>query len=180
MAVPTASAKALRFLQPLVLLALWLASVASLHAGDLGAPFTPAADRPWQLQNFAEAAGLQHQRVFDLDFGANGTVWLAASSGLYQFDGYRWVRRGRDNGLPSDYVRCVCMTRGGLLWVGTAEGAGLYDPVHERFDSMDTAAHLPNRNVRAIREEADGALWFSCDQVAGHLGGTGRTGGPLG
>jgi signal transduction histidine kinase len=164
MAVPDIPARVSRSLQAFALLGGCLLLAMGLCAAGDGSRFSPAADRSWQLQGFAEEAGLQHQRVFDVDFGADGSVWLAASSGLYQFDGYRWTRRGRENGLPSDYVRCVCITRAGLLWVGTTDGVGLYDPVHERFASLDTAAHLPNSNVRAIREEQDGSLWFSCDQ----------------
>jgi len=164
MPVPNIPARAFWLGWVSALLGSWLLAASPLQAAGEDRHFAPGSDRPWQLQSFAEEAGLQHQRVFDVDFGPDGSVWLAASSGLYHFDGYRWVRRGVENGLPSDYVRCVCITREGLLWVGTTEGAGLYDAVHERFDSLDTAAHLPNRNVRAIREVGEGEIWFSCDQ----------------
>jgi signal transduction histidine kinase/CheY-like chemotaxis protein/streptogramin lyase len=129
---------------------------------DLAA--NPSADRPWQWQSYAAAAGLLHQRVFDVAFARDGTVWLAASNGLWRYDGYRWTVFGPEDRLPSRFVRSVLVTRAGELWVGTDAGVGVFDPEHGRFDHRGTREALPNGNVRRMVEDAEGTLWFCCDQ----------------
>ena len=124
----------------------------------------PAFDRPWQITSYTAEAGLASQRVFDIAFSPDGTVWLAAADGLRRFDGHVWERFGPDQGLPSAFVRCVLVARSGELWVGSDAGAGVFDPVAKRYDPRGSDRHLANRNVREIREDAEGALWFSCDQ----------------
>ena len=83
--------------------------------------------QPWRVTSFLEDANLQGRGVFFLDFEADGTVWIAASDGLYRYDGYRWDRYTSAHGLPSDYVRSVRVTHDGELWVGTDRGAGVFD-----------------------------------------------------
>ncbi len=125
---------------------------------------TASTDRPWQWQSYAAPAGLLRQRVFDLAFARDGTAWLAASNGLWRYDGYHWTSFGPDDGLPSRFVRAVLMTQAGELWVGTDAGAGVFDPVHRSFDPRGGGGGLPNDNVRQIVEDPDGTLWFCCDQ----------------
>ena len=125
---------------------------------------SPSADRPWQWQSYAAAAGLLYQRVFDVAFSPDGTVWFAASNGLWRYDGYRWTVFGPEDRLPSRFVRSVLVTRKGELWVGTDAGAGVFDPERRSFDQRGTREALPNGNVRRIVEDAEGALWFCCDQ----------------
>jgi hypothetical protein len=114
------------------------------------------------VTSFLEDADILGRGIFYLDFEADGTVWIAASDGLYRYDGYRWDRYTSADGLPSDYVRSVRVTRDGKLWVGTDRGAGLFDG--ETFDSAGTEAHLAGPSVRRIVEDPDGTLWFCCDQ----------------
>jgi signal transduction histidine kinase/ActR/RegA family two-component response regulator len=124
----------------------------------------PSADRPWQVQSFAESAGLAQQRIFDVAFASDGTAWFATSNGLWSFDGYRWRGYGPEEGLPSRFVRGVTLTRARELWVATDKGTGVFDAANKRFDTRGSEQHLPNQNVRAVAEFADGSLWFSCDQ----------------
>src|SRR5438045_2291539 len=80
---------------------------------------SPATDRSWQISSFAEAAGVQHERVFDLAFEPDGRVWIAATDGLHSYDGYHWRVFGKNDGLPSNYIRTVLFTSKGELWVGS-------------------------------------------------------------
>ena len=121
----------------------------------------PPAGEPWQVHSLAEDAGLIGQTIFSIDFTAKGELWLAASGGLYFSDGYRWERFGKEDGLPSDYVRCVEWTLDGL-WIGTDQGACYYDG--ERFDTELTRGRLAGPSVRRIRVDSEGTVWFACDR----------------
>jgi signal transduction histidine kinase len=118
----------------------------------------------WQVNSYADDAGLAQQRVFDIAFARDGIVWLAADDGLHQFDGFQWKRFGTNEGLPSVFVRAVKIDQRDRLWVGTDKGAGIFDPVALKFDFQGSKAGLANQNVREIDQDPDGTLWFSCDQ----------------
>jgi ligand-binding sensor domain-containing protein/two-component sensor histidine kinase len=147
----------------LVLLVLDLhpASASSRDAGQEGRR-EPGSPRPWSVTSFLEDADILGRGIFFFDFEADGTAWFAASDGLYRYDGYRWDRFTSADGLPSDYVRSVRVTRDGKLWVGTDRGAGLFDG--ETFDPAGTESHLAGPSVRRIVEDPDGTVWFCCDQ----------------
>lgn len=124
-------------------------------------------DQPWRVLSLAADAGLSEANVFTLDFARDasgkhtGTVWLATSDGLREYDGFRWRRHGRTNGLPSDFVRCVLVTRTGVLWLGTDRGVGTYDG--RSFQPLGSEGTLAGPNVRRIIEAPDGAIWFCSD-----------------
>lgn len=124
-------------------------------------------DQSWKVRSFLEDARLENRVVFNLDFDRSkaspryGTLWLATSDGLREYDGYVWRRHGQERGLPSDFVRSVLVTRTGVLWVGTDRGAGVYDG--ETFRSLGSETGLAGPNVRRMVEDSDGTIWFCCD-----------------
>jgi signal transduction histidine kinase/CheY-like chemotaxis protein/streptogramin lyase len=124
----------------------------------------PAYDRGWQVTSFTLDADLANQRVFDIAFERDGTVWLASSDGLRRYDGYHWQRFGTADGLPSSFTRAVLVTAGGELWVGSDAGAGVFDWATRRYDPRGSEKGLASSNVRQIVEDPDGGLWFACDQ----------------
>ena len=132
--------------------------------GHAATPTSPAYDQSWQVISYAAEAGLENQRIFDLTFDNDGTVWLAAADGLRRFDGYHWERFDTNSGLPGTFARSVLMTAKGELWVGTDSGAGVFDFRRKAYDERGSRAGLANSNVRRIVEDIDGALWFACDQ----------------
>jgi len=142
----------------LVLLAgLWSAAPAEQWPGPI-----ERLDQPWKLTSLAEDGGLSHRNIFWLDFQADETAWIAASDGLYRYDGYSWRRFTRSDGLPSEFVRSVLVARDGRVWAGTDQGvAVLYG---ERFQTPPSFRILAGLSVRRIREDADGSLWFAADR----------------
>ncbi len=138
--------------------------LAGLRADAEDPAALPSSNRPWQWQSLAASAGLLHQRIFDVAFSPDGTVWLAASNGLWSYDGLRWTDFGPEDGLPSRFVRSVHVSRAGELWVGTDSGAGVFSPSRLAFDPRGTREALPNGNVRQIVEDPEGGIWFCCDQ----------------
>ncbi|HTI99185.1 MAG TPA: ATP-binding protein [Dongiaceae bacterium] len=131
------------------------------HATTLTAP---DYSRPWQVKAYANVAGLEHRRVFDIAFTPDNTAWLAVDDGLRKFDGFDWARFGTNAGLPSTFVRAVCVDTDNRLWVGSDAGAGIFDVRQNRYESPAPPAGLANLNVREIDCDPEGTLWFSCDQ----------------
>jgi PAS domain S-box-containing protein len=146
----------------LAVLMLWTAGSA---IGQVDQDLTAEAyAQSWHISKYAEAAGVQNQRVFDLAFEPDGTLWLAASDGLRRFDGFRWERFDTNSGLPSSFIRTVIFTKKGELWVGSDQGAGVFDFRRKHFDHRGSDTGLAGPHVRRIAEDPDGSLWFSCDQ----------------
>lgn len=148
-------------------MARWLSVAVCLGFGSRAAAEEAAAprerlDQRWRVVELASDAGLSRQNIFNFDFEANGTVWLAASGGLLRYDGYRWQRFGMENGLPSHFVRSVLVTKDGVLWVGTDKGVGTYDG--HTFDPKGSDKGLAGPSVRRIVEDPDGTLWFCSDR----------------
>lgn len=124
-------------------------------------------DQAWRILVLTKDSGLSERTLFNVAFRTNlarpgvWTAWIATSDGLHEYDGYSWRRHGREQGLPSDFVRCVHVTRSGDLWVGSDRGAGIYDG--RSYRSLGSEQGLASINVRRIVEDRDGALWFSSD-----------------
>ena len=106
--------------------------------------------------------GLEERTVFDIAFEGDDLVWCATSDGLYRYDGYWWERLGVEDGLPNDYVRSVCVTGPGKLWVGTDIGAVYLED--GSFRVAPEASGLAGKSIRRIVEDTDGSVWFCCDQ----------------
>lgn len=119
------------------------------------------------MLSFAKDAQLAGKNVFHIDFqrGQNPStlekVWLATSAGLLEYDGYVWRQYGVAQGLPSDFIRCLLVTRQGDLWVGTDRGAGIYDG--RTFRTLGSETNLAGISVRRMVEDADGTIWFCSD-----------------
>jgi PAS domain S-box-containing protein len=128
-------------------------------------PVQELTDRPWQVTSYTEDAGLVGRYVLGLAFEPDGTLWVGASGGLSRYDGYNWRNYTTSNSsLPSSLVRCVLPTRDGLLWVGTDQGAGVFDPKKGTFDRRGSEKGLAGPSVRRIYEDPDGTVWFCADR----------------
>jgi ligand-binding sensor domain-containing protein len=66
------------------------------------------------------------------------------------------------NGLPTDFVRCVMEDREGNVWVGT-EGGGLCRLKQSIFQTYGVKEGLASDQVMAVAEAQDGGLWISTD-----------------
>jgi ligand-binding sensor domain-containing protein len=65
------------------------------------------------------------------------------------------------------------VTRKGLLWVGSDQGAGIFNYRKGIYQTLGSEKGLPGPNVRRIFEDPDGTLWFCCDRWPNptHVGG---------
>ncbi len=125
-------------------------------------PLPPPDSGPsWSIQSYGESVGMDQRYVYSMAFGPGGDLWVGTSDGLFQYDGYEWNAFTVEDGLPSDFIRCVTWTKAGVLWVGTDKGVAILDG--NRFSLRGEPPSLPGRSVRRIVEGANGELWFGCD-----------------
>jgi signal transduction histidine kinase/ligand-binding sensor domain-containing protein len=91
-----------------------------------------------------------------------GYLWLATDGGLARFDGVRFRVFGGDDfpSLQSSRFQSLYASRSGELWIGTRNGGliRLHDGNVTAYLERDG---LPSRNVRSIREDAEGKLWIN-------------------
>src|SRR5262249_6241360 len=129
--------------------------------------------------------------VFSMAEGPDGFLWLAATDGLYRFDGFHYHKI---TSFPFGSARYVAFTRDGSMWCGSLDGAtrfrnGSFDVVlSDEVDgfaaypdqlfvrlikgfvrigldgSMRRVKHLPRRDLTI---DPSGRLWFSCIENKG-------------
>ena len=96
-------------------------------------------------------------QVWSIAADHKGGVWIGTSGGLY-------VLRGPDtrvytaaDGLASNIVRAVQLSRDGTVWAGTDRG--LNHLSETRIDTFTVRDGLPSNTVRSLFEDSTGTLW---------------------
>jgi len=128
--------------------------------------YDPAADR---FEDYTSRlplpAGGERTRVMALARRADGTIWVGTMRGLMQLDprsgGIEPVELGSYTGSP---IRSLMLTRGGALWIGTANiGALRYSPdgevLHYGYRAGDPH-QLSHPVVHAVLEDKRGRVWL--------------------
>jgi signal transduction histidine kinase/ligand-binding sensor domain-containing protein len=82
-----------------------------------------------------------------------GTVWAAASHGLFRYAGNRWARVTESDGYDGEQAFSVYEDRSGRVWVGAAKGLYRFDGTQLRL--VDGAATY----VDSMAEDDAGNLW---------------------
>lgn len=94
---------------------------------------------------------------------SRGRIWIGtyeggAGAGVGCFDGKRWTRFTRRDGLIDDRVYCMFIDSRKKMWFGTECGVSRYDGTSWR--SFTKTDGLVENLVRAILEDKEGSLWL--------------------
>lgn len=130
----------------------WLYPVPAL-ALDPGLLISQYATDNWGIQN-----GLISTKVHAFAQTPDGYLWLGTPAGVARFDGVRFVKLAPQNApeLTAAYVRALCVSRDGTLWMGTDDGRiGRYK--EGRFQWLRTSGKRPYF-VRALHADGQGNL----------------------
>ena len=94
---------------------------------------TPDAIWAFDGRTWLQARG-GFDRVSGLARTRDGSLWVAANSGLYRLIATQgaWIENGREEGLSSASVRALLEDPSGRLWAGTTRGLSFYDPDVDR------------------------------------------------
>ena len=142
-------------------------SAVALAAGLLASFFlAPACAQSYPTQYVGTVwqteQGLPQNSVTAIVQDREGYLWLATNGGLARFDGVRFRVFGGDDfpSLQSSRFQSLHTSRSGELWIGTRNG-GLIRLHGGTVTAYLERDGLPSRNVRSIREDAEGKLWIN-------------------
>jgi len=102
--------------------------------------------------------------IYDLYEDSRRRLWVATmGSGLFGYDSDgTLLHLGKQDGLPTDFVRCVIEDREGNMWVGM-EGGGLCRLRPATFQTLGIHQGLSSDQVTAVCESTDGSFWIALD-----------------
>ena len=107
------------------------------------------------------------QNIRALVQAADGTLWIGADSGLFNFDGRTFSAFESPEGepeLPVDAVSSLCFTRDGSLWIGYLD-AGVARIRQGHVTLYATTGEHRLFVIRALREARDGSIWGASGQT---------------
>ncbi len=95
---------------------------------------------------------------------ADGTLWLAADSGLYHFDGIHFTLFQPGEGepaLPGTAVSWLCVSQDGTIWLGfwTSGDVAAIRGTHVRLYGKEWG--LPGGSVVQLQQTPDGKMWLN-------------------
>jgi signal transduction histidine kinase/streptogramin lyase len=91
---------------------------------------------------------------------ADGALWIGTEGdGLYRFDENANVQCEKVSGLPSGWIRTLCLDSKRTLWIGTA-GGGLSRLQDKHIATFTMREGLPDNTISQIFEDDDGNLWL--------------------
>ena len=112
-----------------------------------------------------------------------GFIWVGTESGLYRYDGSRFLPFGRRDGLPGLWIRALHEDSSGRLWAATTDGLAYRSPSGKfktvKFEGHDiqsgvnsTLSSAPDGSVYSANQfgllvirTPDGGRTWECDQV---------------
>ncbi len=90
----------------------------------------------------------------------DGALWIGTEGdGLYRFDERASVQCEKVSGLPSGWIRTLCLDSQRTLWIGTA-GGGLSRLQDRHIATFTMREGLPDNTISQIFEDDDGNLWL--------------------
>ncbi len=128
----------------------------SLWLGTLGGGLHRMKDG--RITRISEADGLTDENIRSLAEAPDGTLWVGTHQGAFRYDGKRFHKLLRENGLPLDLVWAMLSDSRGDMWFGTSSGL-----VHLRAGTF--TIYKPEQGpmpepVNCIIEDATGTIWF--------------------
>jgi len=107
------------------------------------------------VTRYGNRDGLPGGTVQQLAFDRDGSVWMAARSGLAHFDGKRWDIVTSSPTIERPYGALV--DRVGTLWVATAHGLLARAAGEQHFQALDARTYSDSRGLLAAAP--DGRVW---------------------
>jgi signal transduction histidine kinase/ligand-binding sensor domain-containing protein len=130
---------------------------------------TQALLRKWQA-----AQGLPQPAILSIRQTSDAYIWLGTQSGLFRFDGMRFVAPLRGEGinpLEGIWVQDLCEDKDHHLWIATSD-AGVIRIKDDALERLGRDDGLPSLNVRRLLADQTGAVWAGTDQGLARWTGT--------
>lgn len=105
--------------------------------------------------------------VKDITEDKNGTIWIGHSAGLSSVNGEKVNNYYKSNGLISNDVWNIGSDSDGNIWVGTIEGACVFDGNSFKYIDLPLGVKDPTlgvsseKMVKKIFQDRNGKIWIS-------------------
>jgi len=114
-------------------------------------------------------ARLGNKWVRRLCAGPDNTLWVGTRAGLVRYRAGVFHTITTDDGLASDDIAALYVSRDGSVWIGTPQGLNRSsNGTIRRFTSDDG---LPDNDIRSITEDRNGSVWVGTRTGLGRLQG---------
>lgn len=105
-----------------------------------------------------------------------GFLWIGSRDGLSRFDGVESITYFKDsteNSIPNNLIEWVYWGSDKKLWIGTQGGLCSLDPRTNKIQRYENilADGVRRERVRCIKEDRQGRLWISYDNLLPSAGG---------
>jgi signal transduction histidine kinase len=120
----------------------------------------------YSLTSWNETDGRSLGAVYAIAQHRDGYLWLGTDTGLYRFDGSRFVAWDdlSDAPLPVAAVTAVHVGRDGSLWIGFADGAGVRRIRNGVVSNVELQVPATG-SITDLAEDATGTVWAVADGV---------------
>ena len=110
---------------------------------------------------FGEGQGLNAKKVYALNQGQKGNIWIGTKKGLsvlyvkndsiYNFDGIAGMSRN---------IRMIYNENKTIIWFCSSDGLFRYDVKSHQAKKFDISNGLPDNSVMSIQKDKYGSLWI--------------------
>jgi ligand-binding sensor domain-containing protein/signal transduction histidine kinase len=112
------------------------------------------------VQSFTLAQGLISNSIYKIVRDSRGFLWFCTGEGLSRFDGHQFVNFGVSQGLPGLAVLDFIESRTGDYWAAVSGGlARISGEGGYHVQVVAPADDVSSKNVLAVKETSDGAIW---------------------
>ena len=121
--------------------------------------FDPTAQAGYQWKSYLPAHGLADFWVYDLDYAADGTMWVGTWDGVSHYDpradeGNEFTNYNEEDGLANRWVYTVAVDHDQSVWLGTEAGVSRFDlsaPEGKQWRTWRHEDGLGASNVLALK-----------------------------
>ncbi len=117
----------------------------------------------WSFQR-TDPVGPMINQVRDITQTPDGDVWLATANGVKRIRGEVLTRYTTDQGLPSEFAKCLYQDAQHVLWVCTDGGLARWYPELSRFKAVTARDGLFDDTVLRVLEDREGYFWFTSNR----------------
>lgn len=119
--------------------------------------------------NFSAKDGLPDKFVYCAEQDNRGYMWFGTGSGLYRYDGHRFVHFNSPADVPghsiSNILQAITKDDAGHLWLGGLNAVQLFDPVSGKFRAPDFSkgdnAKVQNASILNFSKGSNGTIWLA-------------------
>ena len=120
--------------------------------------------QPVRFQHLTLDDGLSQDIITTIAQDDQGFMWFGTEDGLNRYDGYSvkvYKHDPRDSAtLVDKNISCLLPDHHGHLWVGTGQGAEMFDLRNQTFHHFSVTADGPPASTTSFYQDSDSSFWI--------------------